>query len=317
MKDFFLRSFHKSVSLSHGMRRIQIITPFFAVLLVLAAGQALACEGCFHLCYDYTKDLKALKEPAKSIALALWFGAYSTKADGNTAARKPPAWVGSDERIEGYLKFWNTHAPHVPIAKAERTKQRYRPHELEKITLPLPPKGKAVFVHVATRHTKPQDSYGNFSLGLLSVQPVSGSVRGVPQRRGGDGHLRNGGVSTKLGLQFFFVALKTVGGKGEWGLGSKHHPELLLDETIEIGGKQAYDLKTQERLLKELKKHKKAGRFGVVLKVTVIYAPKGESRDKKAQLIISRRMKPQEKKPKTPVNAAATTPSVKEQKPGE
>ncbi len=264
----------------HEMRQIQLIAVVVALLLTLAIRNATACESCFHECHDYTKTLKNLQEPDRSIVLGLWFGSFSTATAGGTTKRDVPEWAKSDEKIKQYITFWNTHIAHVPISKDERVRQQYRPHELEKIVLPLPGKDKAMFVHVATHHAEREDSYGNFTLSQISVQPAFG----------------NKTASATLVVKAYLLPLKSIGGKMEsgWGFEDKDRPLLFLEKTITIDGGGSLDLQIQERMLKELEKHKTTGYMGVVLQITSQQVPEEQEESTRLQLILSKAPKSQE-----------------------
>ena len=60
------------------MKQIHVTAAVIAALLGLAVRNGTACEGCFYECHECTKTLTNMQEPDRSIALALWFGSFST-----------------------------------------------------------------------------------------------------------------------------------------------------------------------------------------------------------------------------------------------
>lgn len=133
------------------------------VLVVFLLGSfvsvdALGCVGCYHSSYDYVKTIKDMKEPARSVALSLWFGAYSSETLPNPklidigSGRPPLAGLKKenakpDEKYVGLVRFKNSHIPHVTIINNGGMGLYRRASEF---CVQLPSKGQKVMVRAAT-----------------------------------------------------------------------------------------------------------------------------------------------------------------------
>jgi hypothetical protein len=261
------------------MKRVLVAFILFATCSVLFPSltlRAMACEGCFYECNNYTKKIGDLNEPEKSIALALWFGDYSSQAKPNCVPRSLIDYPKPDPNISQYLEFWNSHLSHISISEEERDKQRY-PEGLESIKLPLPSASNSVFIYIARKHLVKNQSRMDFVLDTVTIESTSDENE----------------CAKKINIQLFAADVIDVGGARESSLGLMKENQLkqFLDQTITIKNRQPYDLGTKQHLRDYCRnRYPRMGiaQVGMVLKISVLNEKGTSHQDCNANLIISR-----------------------------
>ena len=249
------------------------------ICFIFTSNYSMACEGCLHECNDYTKHIKKLEEPDKSIALGLWFGAYSTQKIIDRPDREPSKRINVDDRIRQYYKFWNKHADNAMVTEQDKVKLYFDPDDSKKITIPLPDKNETATVHIATKETS-RDQFDNFSdflLNYISVNDPSGKD-----------------ISVKLAIKLFLVDIQTIGGKLESGWGTTtRSAKPFVEKVIEVNATN-YDLNLKDFFYKNVKRTDKLNFVGIVMQATVLKVSNSSGSNSGVQLVISQEKKPDE-----------------------